>query len=337
MRPRRALARSVASVVLVAVVVVGALALAGDVLGGGDPTDGALDRPPASSGDLLVVLVVGSDSREAFPEGFGAHYGDISGQRADLVMLVGIVPATGRVRLLSLPRDLRVEIHGHGRQRLGAAYEYGAPAIIRSVRLLTGLPIHHFAGLDFYGLVLLVDRLGGVVVDLPHPARDRSTGFRAGRGRQLLSGEMALAYARSRSYEERRGARWSPEGGGDLARIGRQQRLVAAIVAGAGQAGRASQLRLLGELRGHVTADRGLLPGRLGLLRRLAAGWAGIEAWTLPVEAPLSRAARTSPFPPFHLGGTDYLRPREPDASDLLKAFRTMRTLAPPGEPHERS
>jgi LCP family protein required for cell wall assembly len=325
----------VAVVLLVAVVVVGTLALAGDVLAGGDPTDGALDRPPASGGDLLVVLVVGSDSREALPEGFGARYGDITGQRADLIMLVGIVPATGQVRLLSLPRDLRVEIDGHGRRGLGAAYEYGAPAIIRSVRLLTGLPIHHFVGVDFYGLVLLVDRLGGVVVDLPHPARDRSTGFRAGRGRQLLSGEMALAYARSRSYEERRGSRWIPEGGGDLDRIGRQQRLVAAIVARAGQAGRASQLRLLGELRGHVTTDRGL-PGMLGLLRRLAAGRAGIQAWTLPVEAPLSQAARTSPFPPFHLGGVNYLRPREPEASALLEAFRAMRTPPSPGDQHER-
>ena len=212
MRPRRALARSVASVVLVAVVVVGALALAGDVLAGGDPTDGALDRPPASSWGPAG----GPGGRErqpgGVPRGVRRRYGDISGQRADLVMLVGIVPATGRVRLLSLPRDLRVEIDGHGRQRLGAAYEYGAPAIIRSVRLLTGLPVHHFVGLDFYGLVLLVHRLGGVAVDLPHPARDRSTGFRAGRGRRLLSGEMALAYARSRSYEERRGARWSPGG-----------------------------------------------------------------------------------------------------------------------------
>ena len=72
MRPRHALARSVAGVVLVAGVV-GALALAGDVLAGGDPTDRALDRPPASGRDLLVVLVVGSDSREAFPEGFGAR------------------------------------------------------------------------------------------------------------------------------------------------------------------------------------------------------------------------------------------------------------------------
>jgi LCP family protein required for cell wall assembly len=332
MRLRRARALVVAGVVLVIAVLVGALALVADVLAGGDPTDGALDRPPASSGDLSVILVVGSDSREAFPKGFGTRYGDITGQRADLVMLVGVVPATGRVRLLSLPRDLKVDIDGHGRQKLGAAYEYGAPAIIRSVRLLTGLPIHHFVSLDFYGLVLLVDRLGGVVVDLPHPARDRSTGFRAGSGRQLLSGEMALAYARSRSYEERRGNRWVPERGGDLRRIGRQQRLVAAIAARAGRAGRATLLRLLSDLRRHVTVDRGLMPGRLGLLRRLAASGSGIEARTLPVEAVLPQAARTSPFPPFHLGGVDYLRPRDPEATALLEAFRAMRTPPPPGD-----
>lgn len=326
MRLRRALARPAAGVVLVIVVLAGALALAADVVADGGPTDAALDRPPASNGNLSVVLVVGSDSREAFPAGFGTRYGDITGQRADLVMLVGIVPATGRVWLLSLPRDLKVEIAGHGRQKLGAAYEYGAPAIIRSVRLLTGLPIHHFVGLDFYGLVLLVDRLGGIVVDLPHPARDRSTGFRAGSGRQLLGGEMALAYARSRSYEERRGNRWVPERGGDLRRIGRQQRLVAAIAARAGRAGRVALLQLLGDLRGHVTVDRGLVPGRLDLLRRLAAGGPRIEARTLPVEAVLAQAARTSPFPPFHLGGVDYLRPREPEATALLEALRAMRT-----------
>ena len=69
----------------------------------------------------------------------------------------------------------------------------------------------------------------------------------------------------------------------------------------------------------------------------LAAGWAGIEAWTLPVEAPLSRAARTSPFPPFHLGSVDYLQPREPDASALLETFRGHADTTSPGDHHERS
>jgi LCP family protein required for cell wall assembly len=331
MRLRRALARPAAGVVLVVAVVLGALALAPDVLAGRDLTDGALDRPPTAAGELVVVLVVGSDSREAVSEDVGTRYGDVTGQRADLVMLVGVVPATGQVRMLSLPRDLQVDIDGHGRQKLAAAYEYGTPAIIRSVRLLTGLPVHHFVGVDFSGLVGLVDHLGGVVVDLPRPARDRSTGFRAGAGRRLLRGEMALAYARSRSYEERQGDRWVPDSGGDLRRIDRQQRLVVAIAARAGSVGPGALLRLLGQLRGHVTVDRRLVPGNLGLLRRLAAGGSGIEARTLPVEAVLPQAARTSPFPPFHLGGVDYLRPREPDASAVLQAFRDHADTTTPG------
>ena len=122
--------------------------------------------------------------------------------RSDSILLVRIDPGRNRIAELSIPRDLRVTIPGHGDDRINAAYTLGGPALaIRTVRALTGIPINHVVLVDFSGFRELVDALGGVTID--NPTKIISNSFdghpwRFGRGRLHLDGRHALAYARVR-------------------------------------------------------------------------------------------------------------------------------------------
>ena len=123
-------------------------------------------------------------------------------------MLIKLYPDDGNVQILSLPRDLLVEIPGKGTDRINAAYAYGgAPLMVRTVKQVTGLPVHHYIEVDFVGFQSLVDDIGGVYLDFPYPARDANSGLSVEAGYQLLDGSQALAYARSRHYQELRDGR----------------------------------------------------------------------------------------------------------------------------------
>jgi LCP family protein required for cell wall assembly len=287
-----------------------------------------LTEPPADAGRPRVVLLVGSDRRARLPDRFG----DLQGERADAVMLVGLHPARRRVQVLSLPRELQVEVAGLGPGRLASALTYGGAAgLVEAVRRLTGLPVHHYLQLDFEALAVAVDAVGGVTLRLPHPARDRVTGFRAGAGPRRLDGAMAVAYARSRRYEERRGGAWTPSDAGDVGRIRRQQRLLLAL--GRQRPGLSPSRLASGwfGLGGHLRADAGLTP---------LAGWrllSALRSWpvaagdlaTLPTRPLVAPADAVSPFPPLHPGTVRALRPREPAASRLLAAFGRGDPLSP--------
>ena len=65
-------------------------------------------------------------------------------------MLVRTDPSTNRIAYLSIPRDLRVDIPGHGADKINAAYQIGGAALaIRTVRDFTGIPVNHVALVDF--------------------------------------------------------------------------------------------------------------------------------------------------------------------------------------------
>ena len=77
-------------------------------------------------------------------------------------MLVRLDPRTKSISMLSIPRDLRVEIPGYGTDRINAAYSYGgAPLALKTFKPLTGLPVNHFIDINFIGFVDIVDYLGG--------------------------------------------------------------------------------------------------------------------------------------------------------------------------------
>jgi LCP family protein required for cell wall assembly len=173
----------------------------------------APEGPQEVSGEPLRVLVLGMDRRPEAAEG--------SATRSDTMMLVQVTAQTGRIELLSVPRDLLVEVEPGVQDRINTAYAYGGvEQATAAMEGLTGISIDRYAIVDFGGFEGMVNALGGVTVEVGQPIRLGIEGRRVyiPSGRQELDGLEALAYARYRGTPC-----------GDLDRIKRQQRLVAAL------------------------------------------------------------------------------------------------------------
>ncbi|MFL6058835.1 MAG: LCP family protein [Rubrobacteraceae bacterium] len=155
----------------------------------------------------LNVLVLGVDKRPG---------SDVEGSRSDTIMLVQVVPETGDVKLLSVPRDLLVEIEPGVKDRINAAYSYGG--IEETMGALQGyaqVPIEHYAVVDFEGFRDVINAMGGVEIDVEDEIPPK---YGIKDGIQTLNGAQALFYARYRGTA-----------GGDMDRIEHQQRLIAAL------------------------------------------------------------------------------------------------------------
>jgi len=168
-------------------------------------------------------LITGSDSRAGLSRAQEAQLAlghDISGNRSDTILILH-VPANGtRPTLVSLPRDSYVNIPGHGYNKLNAAYALGGPRLlVRTVQNATGLPISHYMGIGFGGLVGVVNDVGGVRICLPAPMKDPKAGLNLKAGCQVLSGDQALGFVRTRNFAA-----------GDLQREQDQRLLIKAIL-----------------------------------------------------------------------------------------------------------
>jgi LCP family protein required for cell wall assembly len=161
------------------------------------PQDGLMLSNPST------ILVLGTDEG---PNRDGPF-------RSDAIMIVRTDPDEHRIALLSIPRDLRVEIPGRGPDKVNAAYAYGGPTLaIRTIEALTGIQLNHVIVVDFSKFKNVIDTLGGVTIDVPKPilsnkfacpfateARcDRWPGWRFRPGVQEMDGRLALIYARIR-------------------------------------------------------------------------------------------------------------------------------------------
>jgi LCP family protein required for cell wall assembly len=145
--------------------------------------------------DRIVLLAIGSDS--GAPR-FGRG-GTVEGGRADALQLVVIDPARRRGSVLSFPRDSYVPIPGHGTNKINAAMAFGGPRLlVATFERLTGLTIDYYAVTSFDGLTDIVNKVGGVQVDVDMNLRDHFAGAFLNKGRRKLNGGQALAYARAR-------------------------------------------------------------------------------------------------------------------------------------------
>ena len=182
-----------------------------------------------ATGNIENFLLVGSDSRAgADPSdpdfgGIGSE-GDVTGNRSDTVMVLRRDKSGGPAALLSLPRDLWVDIPGRDNpSRINAAYQDGPATLVQTVQGL-GIPIHHYVEVDFQGFKQLVDAIGGVTIFTQTAARDTHTGFYVtDGGLHTLDGVQSLAYARSRYYETYENGEWVIDPRSDIGRIDRQQ------------------------------------------------------------------------------------------------------------------
>jgi LCP family protein required for cell wall assembly len=263
--------------------------------------------PSLAEGDG-VYLIVGSDSRENLPDDLEGSFGDFAGARADVIILAQV--ANGRRQLLSIPRDLKVDIPGEGTNKINAAYAFGGPdLLVETVAEATGIRPNHYLEVEFAGFAGIVDAVGGIELDIPYPARDAKSGLDIAAGTQTVDGATALAYARSRSYEELRDGEWVAQGGGDIARAARQREVLTKIMAEASSvSGLVRSPWVMGAVGSNLTAD-----SNLSLFTLAATGWAmrsasDTDSVTLPVFG-------------VEEGGVSYLVRDEPAATEVLDAF----------------
>jgi LCP family protein required for cell wall assembly len=184
------------------------------------PPDPGVDPPPAPS-QAQNILVVGSD--QAMP---GEGREQVTAVNTDTMMIVRADPGAGTIGVLSLPRDLWVDIPGHGQERINTAWETGGPELlIQTIQSNFDIPVNHFLQVDGGGFQRLVDQAGGSDIWVAGELADRSTGFAAaGPGCVHLDGAQALALVRSRHLQLNDPARgWIEDPASDLGRIQRQQ------------------------------------------------------------------------------------------------------------------
>ncbi len=164
----------------------------------------------------FTILLMGTDKRPNEPA-----------MRVDTIIVARIDPKLKRVWMVSVPRDTKARIPGHGTAKINTSYAGGPSLVIKSIEGLLGVPINHYAELDFKGFQKIVDVMGGVYVDVDVEIDDwraasHSPGHRAKHiepGYQLLDGEHALTYVRSRDYPD-----------SDFGRMRHQQTFFKAIV-----------------------------------------------------------------------------------------------------------
>ncbi|HCA48671.1 MAG TPA: hypothetical protein DEP45_15360 [Armatimonadetes bacterium] len=173
---------------------------------------------PSPNIGKMTILLMGADERPQF--------GDKG--RSDTMILLFVSQRTKKAALLSIPRDLRVHIPGHGRDKINAAYAYGGVELARdTIEQELGVHIDAYAKADFQGFVEVVDQLGGVTVEVPDvEGRGRGMNYDDNAdglhvhlkpGLQTLNGEQAIGFVRYR------------KGDSDFKRSERQQQFLKAM------------------------------------------------------------------------------------------------------------
>ncbi len=201
---------------------------------------------------------------------------DESGLRADVIIDV-LIPADGGDPVLaSIPRDLFVEnpcteTYTRINATLNGCGDFlEGPALLSlAVQRFTGIEVDAFAIVDFDGFEEIVDSVGGVEVCFEYPTRDRDAELDVPAGCQVLDGETALAWARSRKTLEFRDGGWRGTGADDFSRQAHQQELLFALadrVASFGSIGRLSQLA-------QATSDAVRLSDGFGITNAVSTVW----------------------------------------------------------------
>lgn len=139
------------------------------------------------------------------------HLGVKGDTRSDTIMLGRVDPQAKKLWLMSIPRDTRAEIPGHGVQKINQAYTLGGPALaIKTVTKLTGVQPDHYVEVDIAGFKAIVKVMGGVWVNVRERINDpKAAGANANRagatiekGYQKLDANQAIVYVRSRAYAD---------------------------------------------------------------------------------------------------------------------------------------
>jgi LCP family protein required for cell wall assembly len=227
-RRRRAAVGSAAAVLLVVAGIAGATTVVDRKLDQVDTVDVPSLRTTTEPGDPQVVLFVGADS----DEGMEAPSPERSGPaRGDTILLARVDPGKEALTMLSIPRDLLVDIPGHGLERINAALAYGGPELlVETIDQNLGIEVDRYLETGFHGAAALGDALGGISLDFPRPVRDAQTGLDLPAGCTKLDGGQILAVGRARHVRYLEDGAWKADGTSDLGRMLRQQVIAEALL-----------------------------------------------------------------------------------------------------------
>jgi LCP family protein required for cell wall assembly len=187
------------------------------------PTSVALPEGLDGNGTVFRVLLIGTDAYTVNQTG-----------RSDTMILAQVDVATGEIKLVSFLRDLYVKIPNHGKTRLNAAYVYGGASLLtQTLQNNFGVSADRTVAVNFSLMVTLIDRLGGVTVDVSEKERKQVNSILRfynekngwpeddellyDSGNQLLTGKQALCYSRIRKIDS------------DFQRVGRQRKVLTAL------------------------------------------------------------------------------------------------------------
>lgn len=178
------------------------------------PLETAVDDGLLTAKDKSTIMIMGVDERDD----------DVG--RSDTLMIASIDPKKNQAALLSVPRDTRVKIKGHGFDKINAAYAYGHERLSQdTVENLLGINIDHYIIINTKSFKNIIDAIGGIDIDVPKRMHyedpwddDGGLVIDFQPGMQHMDGAKAITYVRYRDEE------------GDLGRIRRQQDFVKACL-----------------------------------------------------------------------------------------------------------
>jgi LCP family protein required for cell wall assembly len=251
----------------------------------------ALAPPPKQPGEPFYILILGADMRP------GEKVAN-----SDTLILARIDPQKKHVALISIPRDTRTDIPGHGTRKINAAMILGGPSlVIETVHDLTGLPISHFVQVNFWGFKDMVDAIGGVWVNVPtrivdlRAATHDETAYVVEPGYQKLDGKHALTFVRSRHYAN-----------ADYVRMKNQQSFIKALVKQTLQVGNIFRITAITQaMVKNVVTDM-----KLDQILGLASDFKDMD--------PASVEAVTMPSEPKRIDGIAYVILHDSEMHDLI-------------------
>jgi LCP family protein required for cell wall assembly len=203
---RRARSKRILAIVAVSLVALAALA-AGGVYAYAKYIERTMQSTVMTQGKLGAVLTKAKPMEPVNILVLGADYrkGETK-YRTDSMIVAHVDPKLKKIWLISIPRDTKVELKGHGTIKINAAHVYGGPeGAVEATERLTGLKMNHYVEVNFEGFKKAVDAIGGVWIDVPVEIddiqADLSPGHRAKHvdaGYQRLDGEHSLTFVRAR-------------------------------------------------------------------------------------------------------------------------------------------
>jgi LCP family protein required for cell wall assembly len=284
-----------------------------------------------TSGRPFNLLLVGSDTRSfvqnATQENAFGNPADQGGQRSDVTMVARFVPATKTVTILSIPRDLWVDIPGNeagvsGMNRINTAYNSGPDLLIQTIERDLGIPINHFVAVNFNGFQGMVDALGGITMNFPTEVRDQFSGLHITTpGCQVVNGATALELVRARHLYYMQDGYWQYDGQSDFSRIQRQDAFFRAVLDKLASVG-LSPLTInafIGAAVGNLTIDDTLSKGNLF---DLATEFRGLPSSHFVTETLPTTGYVTD-------GGAQVLQMAQPYAQNTVNTFNAIGAPAP--------